>query len=388
MEIQTQESAVPVSATKGIDVGKIEKELAAMWKPASGLVGEHADAGVTRACALNLIVYSTETDDHAVIDEMLDIVNEQHPGRTLVLVADREASAAKLEAYVSSRCRMLGGSGKQVCGEQITIEAGGPVVATVSSAIAPLLVPDVPVFLWWKDIPHDEDQLFNRLVALSDRVVIDSASFDHPHQDLQQLSQLIHVEGANMRTSDLNWGRLTAWRTLMASFWDVPDYGKYLDGIDRVTVEYDPPRFAPAEIAPKALLVVGWLASRLGWEFARGSARAERNVTDFTFRAGGREIKVEMRGTEGKEINDGMLTSLTLSAAGGAAEFYVALSDDEKRLQTEARIDGARAVGRVLAYEAKTEGQRLSRELSFLKRDTVYEDAVSVAARLIDSLNH
>ena len=32
--MQTQESTVQVSATKGIDVGKIEKELAAMWKPA------------------------------------------------------------------------------------------------------------------------------------------------------------------------------------------------------------------------------------------------------------------------------------------------------------------------------------------------------------------
>ena len=113
----------------------------------------------------------------------------------------------------------------------------------------------------------------------------------------------------------------------------------------------------------------------------------DENVANFTFRAGAREIKVEMRGAEGKEATDGMLTSLTLSAAAGAAEFYVALSDDEKRLQTEARIDGARAVGRVLGYEGKTEGQRLSRELSFLKRDTVYEDAVAVAAKLIDSLN-
>jgi glucose-6-phosphate dehydrogenase assembly protein OpcA len=61
-----------------------------------------------------------------------------------------------------------------VCGEQVTIVAAGAAVDTAASAIEPLVVPDVPVFLWWKDIPHEEDKLFNRLVELTDRVVIDS----------------------------------------------------------------------------------------------------------------------------------------------------------------------------------------------------------------------
>src|SRR5207237_4060557 len=142
---------------------------------------------------------------------------EQHPGRMLVLRADREAAEPKLDAYVSTRCRMLGGSSKQICGEQVTIEAAGLIIDTVSSAIAPLLVPDVPVFLWWKDIPHYEDKLFNRMTALSDRIVIDSAFFDHPFADMRRLAQLIREGELPMTVSDLDWGRLTAWRMLMAS---------------------------------------------------------------------------------------------------------------------------------------------------------------------------
>jgi hypothetical protein len=42
----------------------------------------------------------------------------------------------------------------------------------------------------------------------------------------------------------------------------------------------------------------------------------------------------------------------------------------------------------VLAYEQKTEGQRLSREMGLLARDVVYDEALSVAAQLIEAVSH
>lgn len=385
METQTQESAVPVSATRGIDVGKIEKELATMWQPVSG-AKEEEESGVVRACALNLIIYTTAGEDQAQIDEMIETVNEQHPGRTLVLVADRETSTARLEAYVSSRCRMLGASKRQVCGEQVTIEAGGPIVETAASAIAPLLVPDVPIFLWWKDIPHYDDKLFNRMSRMADRVVIDSAAFDHPYEDLLRLAEVVRELAKVTRVSDLNWGRLTSWRMLLASFWDVQDYRPFLDQIDRVTIEYDAPDVAPEEIAPKALLSAGWLASRLGWKVEAGKASREGGTTRFAFTSMGRPLTVEMRAMQDELGSDGMLASLTLSAEGGRASFAVALSRDGLRLETEASIDGAQPLGRVLAYEQKTEGQRLSREMGLIGRDVIYEQTLAVAAQLTEAL--
>ena len=343
--MQTQESTVQVSTTKGIDVEKIEKELAAMWKPSGEGSGVNAESGVTRACALNLLVYANVGDDRSKIDDMLDDVSEQHPGRTLVLLADRAAAESNLEAYVSTRCRKLGGSGKQVCGEQVTIEAAGAAVETVASAIAPLLVPDAPVFLWWKDIPHYEDKLFSRMTAMSDRVVLDSSCFDHPHEDLQRLSQIIKEHPQFMTASDLNWGRLTAWRTLIASFWDVPVYRPYLDKIDRVLVEYDSPDFAPREIAPKALLVTGWLISRLGWSIEEASGGAENAAANFQLRAGERKLTVELRATTRAGHTDGMLVALTLSSSEAGAEFHVGYSEDRKKLVTEARIDASTQSG-------------------------------------------
>lgn len=389
--METQESTVSVSTTKGIDVRKIEKELAAMWKPsgedataAAAREGAHAESGVTRACALNLLVYAAVADDRALIDEMLDEVSHQHPGRTLVLLADREAAEPKLEAYVSTRCRLLGGNAKQVCGEQVTIEAAGTAVETVASAIEPLLVPDVPVFLWWKDIPHYEDKLFNRMTMMSDRVVIDSSCFDNPYEDLLRLNKIIKEHPQFMSASDLNWGRLTAWRTLTASFWDVADYRPHFDKIDKVVVEYDPPDVAPGEIAPKALLIVGWLATRLGWKIEAAAAHQAEGIANFRFSRGVLEGNIELRPTESAGHGDGMLVSLKLAATYAGAEFQVAISEDRKRLETEARIDGQLAVGRVLSYEQKREGQRLSRELTLLKRDVIYEQALGSASQMIE----
>jgi glucose-6-phosphate dehydrogenase assembly protein OpcA len=388
MDTQTQGGAVSISSANVIDVGRIEKELAAMWQQAS--VAEGADElGVTRACALNLIVYTTVEDDRAELDEMLATVNEQHPGRALVLMTDRASSEARLEAYVSSRCRALGASKHQVCGEQVTIEASGAVVETAASLVSPLLVPDAPVFLWWKDIPHYDDKLFNRMSKMADRVVIDSAAFDNPYEDLLRLSNIVRALGKDARVSDLNWGRLTSWRMLLASFWDVSDYRPHLDKIDSVTIEYDAPDLAPEEIAPKALLVAGWLASRLKWNVETIEASRDGSGTArFTLAAPERSVVIEMRATNDEKGGDGMLSSLTLSEKAGHAQFSVALSRDGTKLETKAGIDDAHTFGRVLAYEQKTEGQRLSRELGLTARDRIYEETLSVAAKLVEAVKN
>ncbi len=386
METRTQESASATSAAKGIDVGKLEKELAAMWKPAEGEAGGSAagqEAGITRVCVLNLVVYAAQQEDRAEIDALLDEVTEQTPSRALILVADREAADAKLEAYVSTRCQMSGRGTKQVCGEQVTIEASGATLQSVASAIEPLLVPDVPVFLWWKDIPHYEDKLFNRLTEMSDRVVIDSAAFDHPQADLLRLGEILRDRPQFMMVSDLNWGRLTSWRSLMASFWDVADYRPHLERIDNIVVEYDPPDSALEEIAPQALLMVGWLVSRLGWQVGQSLARGGDKSSAAQLTAGGRTIAVEFRARDDREGSDGMIAAITLTSSEGDAEFHVEVNQEWTKLETSARLGETRQVERVVSYEQKTEGERLSRELSLTMRDRIYESTVLAAAQLL-----
>ncbi|HKZ79537.1 MAG TPA: glucose-6-phosphate dehydrogenase assembly protein OpcA [Pyrinomonadaceae bacterium] len=379
MPLETQVSELAVSPSKGLDIQRIEKQLTSMWSEAG--TAESSHSGVTRACTLNLIVYTTPEDDASELDELLNRVNEQHPGRTLILIVDRDAKEAKLDGYVSTRCRLLGGTGKQICGEQVTIEASGPTVETVASAVTPLLVPDVPVYLWWKDIPHYQDKLFDRLADTADRIVIDSSAFDHPHEDLRRLAKMIEDPHRELSVSDLNWGRLTSWRTLLASFWDVPDYRPLLDSIDTVEIEYVPPQSALGEIAPKALLLAGWLSSRLNWVVVDKRASKNERSAEFNLKCGESSVLLAFR--RGQTANTGMLSSVRLSTKYGAASFYVGLHSGGTKLQTEAKLGAEHLVGRLLTYERRSEADRLSRELAFPGRDLVYEEALARGAQLI-----
>lgn len=393
MPLETQANPIPFQPAKGVDVDKIEKELASMWSSASDPKDGESNkagsggAGVTRACALNLIVYTTPTDDRNQLEELLSQVNEQHPGRTLILVADRETKEAGLEAYVSMRCRLMGGAGKQICGEQVTIEARGPMVETAATAVAPLLVPDVPVYVWWKDIPHYDDQLFDRMAQMADRIVIDSAAFDHPYDDLARLTEMIADQSRQLRFSDLNWGRLTSWRTLLASFWDVPAYRPLLDKIDRATIEYRPSSVAPNEIGTTALLLAGWLSARLGWELVANGIRLSEGKAECELRAGDRQIVLSLVRDQAAERNDRMISSVTVAVEKEAAAFSVALRANGTKLETEARIGTEHSLGRVLGYETRSDADRVSRELAFLSRDTIYEEAMIRTAQLVESIS-
>jgi glucose-6-phosphate dehydrogenase assembly protein OpcA len=184
--------------------------------------------------------------------------------------------------------------------------------------------------------------------------------------------------------SDLNWGRLTAWRNLIASFWDVPDYRAHLDALDSIVIEYKPSASVPEEIACQALLTAGWLASRLGWQPTDEKLTRDGDCFRITLNAGARAINLEFRASG--EGADGALRRIVFRGANGAAEFYAMLDESGTRLETSAKIGDAISVGRVLGYEAKSEGRRLSREMSILARDEIYEQAVAVAAKLIASL--
>lgn len=384
MQIEEQQSEIRFFPEGGIDVRKIEAELMSMWtemsRPESG-----TDApALTRACTLNLIVYTTELSDSAHLADILDEVARRHPARTLLLVTDRDSTETRLAAYVATRCQILGARTKQVCGEQITIEVAGNAVDLAASAIAPLLVPDVPVFLWWDDIPHQDDQLFSRILAMTDRAVIDSAAFDNPYDDLLKLDTL--MRNGDSLISDLNWGRLTSWRSLTASFWDVADYRPHLDNIDKVIVEFQPPGVASDQVALQPLLLVGWIASRLSWKLESANFDKGNNITHISYLAPNHPVNVIICGSEYETQEIDPLKSIRLLYTTGRAEFSVILEDEGSKLETTAITPDRPAVQRLVACEAKSDGQRLSSELSFLKRDKVYEGAVSAAAEIIKAV--
>ena len=70
--------------------------------------------------------------------------------------------------------------------------------------------------------------------------------------------------------TDMNWGRLTPWREMVAGFFDAPNMRPYLDRIGRINLEYALPEDGRDTGQPLAGAAAGGLARQPPW---LGSAR-------------------------------------------------------------------------------------------------------------------
>ena len=175
-------------STATIDVPAIERELTSLWQQASA----DEECGVIRSSTSNLLVYLPGDYDQSEFDDEMSHIAAERPCRALVMIVDRGATDSSITAQVTSRCTIPAGSAKQVCCEQVTINASGSQVEEAPSAVAPLLIPDLPVYLWWRAEPRVEDKgVFGRLAELADRVIIDSARFDDPIKDLRAEARVL-----------------------------------------------------------------------------------------------------------------------------------------------------------------------------------------------------
>lgn len=365
-----------------IDVRAIERELTSLWQQAS----EDEDSGIMRASTLNLLVFVTGEADAAELDDTLTEVTTSHPSRAILIVADGSSRTPSLSAEVTSRCMVAAATSRQVCCEQVTIKATGDRVAEVSSAVAPLLVSDLPVYLWWSAVPRFADKvIFRRLADLSDRVIIDSADFNDPYADMASMAAVFRDTPRWTAISDLNWARLTAWRALVSGFYDISEYRPLLNEVDHIAIEYSPAAADDDALSPRALLLGGWLASRLGWKLGSASRGAKASV--FEFEKDVRKVALEFVRSE-REIEPSRIAMVTIrTAADDSAAFSVTRSSDAHRIETVVARGEERVAQRVLSYESLKESELIRRELEILGHDRVYEQAVIAAGEMVRAVS-
>ncbi len=364
-----------------IDVDAIERQLTALWKQASQ---DEENGGVTRASMFNLVVYVPNRAEAHRLDQILTDITAARPCRAILIVADADAAEELMTAVVTSRCTLPSASSKQVCCEQVTITAGGAQADEVPSAVSPLLMSDLPVYLWWHAVPRLADKaLFRRLVDFSDRVVIDSAGFVDQEADLASMAAVLKDTPRWTALSDLNWARLTAWRALLAGFYDISDYRPFLDQLNKLTIRYAPPASNSAVIPTRALLLAGWLASRLRWKVKEGSARRETGSTTLDIQAGDRALVLDFAHTR-RDIEAGHLALVEIECdADEPISFTVRRSEDGNRIETFVTRGEQKGVQRVLSYEGLSETELIGKELEILGHDRVYEQAVLAAGEIV-----
>jgi glucose-6-phosphate dehydrogenase assembly protein OpcA len=236
-------------ASGWMSVGQIERELGKLRTNDDGTLA-------LRSSVLNLIVVTDEESADEITDSVSKLAG-RHPARAVVFIADPEGEW-NVDVGLSAFCNVRGG-GAQVCAEQVTIHAEGPPAMHLESLAGPLLVPDLPVFLWYPGEFSPRSVGFAAMADLADRIIVDSAASESHEACLREIAAL--TEDPEMPAiGDLQWVGLSPWRSLLADTFDAPERVGHLQEIERAEVLYAPGG------ENRALLLVGWLASALGWK--------------------------------------------------------------------------------------------------------------------------
>lgn len=407
-------------AGKMVRMENVEEELALLWKISADNMRVAQNTNV-RTSVLNLVICAPDIESAKRASTILRNLSSTHLARVTVLILDRDTDTpTTINTWITLRCFSVISDLMRHCFEQTTMLATGEVVRSISNILQPLLKPHLPVYLWWIGDPPGNDTIFNSLVQLSDRVIVDSTSFFNPEQDIHTLA-LLRQAAPDAALSDLNWGRLTPWRQLIIQFFDVTEYRPFLAGISSIEIEHaaaplaTPTLSESGDVSPNpacALLLAGWLKARLGLSLATDSAHTIRDTASGTYhwrmehsasprttsplgstrsRTGkltyAQPASIDIRPQIQSHIRPGSICLVRLNSniEGNQATFTIDREGDPDHVLTSVELShGVRPQRAVNLASTRTESELLYDELEITGHDHLFEQTLQEVADLLD----
>lgn len=369
-----------VGEAVAVDVAAVEAELTSLWQSAAE--PHDAEGAVMRACVLNLLVYVEDEESLATASGVIAEITRYHPCRAIVLTRHAFAEAHAITAWVSAHCRLPVAGSKQVCCEQITLAAGQLAFEELHSTVLPLLVSDLPVYLWWRGRADFSSHLLRSLLQNCDRVLVDSASFLQPERELAELARVVSGQQGYTAVVDLAWSRTLLWRGLTAQFFDSPDLRPALGMLRDVVIDYA----ADSKPNPiQALLICGWLLSRLRWQISKVQPEGA-GIRAIECTRGDSAIRLRMQATTDPASGPakGELLSISLTTlADPALCFSITRAHGTSSIVTHVSQGQSTLQHRVAHMAAPGDAQLLCGELEVVGRDRAFEDALLMAVSIL-----
>ncbi|MDD4352725.1 MAG: glucose-6-phosphate dehydrogenase assembly protein OpcA [Candidatus Gracilibacteria bacterium] len=328
----------------------IESELEKLWIAMPRAGGKAASASMTmRAIVANLVAVCGSDQETSRAMEVIGNVIGCNPCRVILVTSEPDIDPPELSAEVAIICQESETCQRCVYCDRIQLVAHGIMADNLPSLAAALLVPDLPVVVWWPKPPFDRKD-FLLFAKHAERMIVDSSGYTE--DDLRALARFVEQSRRmGVAVGDLNWGRLTPYRQLFAQFFDSMECRDHLAMIGEVRVEGH---------AATGRLLAGWLKAQMdksGHSLPR--ERIQLIATDpagFAFR------------------------SLVMTCAGGADTFAVTRAND-CALEARATL-GAKTWSNVVKAGCQDVGKLLTDEITLSGRDAVFESALLAAAAL------
>ncbi len=309
-----------------------------------------------------------------------DAIAATNPCRIITLcpsLGEDEGVKAQVSAYCPVTKKT---SGNLICCEYITLIGTSDALERIGGVITELMIPELPKYVWWKASLDQDYPLFQRLMKVCDRLIVDSSIFPQPEKELLAVAKLIED---NVPVADLNWHRLAPWLELTAEAFDPPERRQAVWEVDFVTIDYE--KGNPSQ----AFMFLGWLASRLHWQ----PCSCEREEGDYYLHKitlqtpEGKTISAELAGTPvgnpGKVLGD--LIGLKLSSSNQQADCCTVLCSETTGCMRMEAGGGAQScrVQQVTSLADQEPEILLSQELQRWGLDGLYLETMTVTKQLL-----
>jgi glucose-6-phosphate dehydrogenase assembly protein OpcA len=216
-----------------------------------------ANEALAPARVLNMVVVVDRESKGAVANRLAG-VGRYHASRTVLCAV--EPGRTKLDARaVMSYDEASDAPG--VIHEQVEIDLGPEQLPALETIVDPVLVAELPTVLW---CPHGHEPAIRAMRERIDVMLLDTDDAAAPAIAADGVADRLARSAALLESAyvvDLAWLRTTPWRERLAASFDPADRRDVLARLATIVVRHQPDSIA------SALLVGGWLRSRLSREF-------------------------------------------------------------------------------------------------------------------------
>ena len=351
-----------------VPVGRIEAELAALWRRAAESRPGMIPNAVTRACLWNLVVRVHGDAEFAHAKNVIDDLAQRIPARTIVMRIEPEGPDG-LRAWVEANWRRREGGGPASGSDEVTLWASGRGVEQVPSLVRALLYSDAPTALYYAGALPAGGPVARELVHQTDRLIVDTRKLGD-ERGLGELCALGKRE-EHLQLADLSWIGISPLRGMCAALFDPPRDPSVLFKLDRVRVVSN-----IQGTQARGLLALGWLVSRLGWSEPKRLGEEKGTRRWQARRKDGQAVTLELATEPG---GDHGVAGLELYA-GPPNEGVWSLRRD-----TSIHVRGPDLPPRSQPARSHSDAELLASALGSRGRDAVFRDALGCAAELVKS---
>jgi hypothetical protein len=394
------------SRAKSIE--EIEQELTRIWSQEDraldvDLDGDHVNDRhiAARTSVMNLVVIARRPEVGERSAATIQRLTGRHPSRTMVIQPADPDGPSWLDAQIVAHCVTPSVDAPETCAETIHITSGGESGRHLDAIVAPLLIHDLPVTVWWPDEPPFGSVVVDDLLAMADRLIVDASGWHGT--GLPQLRKMAALaDRYPISISDFALVRQSRWREAIAGIFDIPDFLPYLRHIRRIAVAYGVRDEGGAESTNivKPLYHAAWLGSRLGMRVVRPlapmTAGARRPPTrgsrgaplaspgsglGATLRVDRTDVAVVIRPVM-SELPPGTTVRVELLADWRGSELRADVTAEQEAVHVRVWQDGVHALERGFNAPRRRDVELLAEAIEAGGRDQVAVETLELAAEL------